>query len=93
MAKEFDKISDKAMAVSGARDRKYYSAFDEPPTDAEVAMAIKGMQGEVSDIVAYTIANTKLLVSIKQSLTVIAIAAAIVAAVALRFALVNGFWN
>jgi len=93
MATEFDKIVKHAAAISGSDVRKYYSDYDDPPSDEAVAKAIKGIQGEVSDQLAYAMANTKLLVSIKQSLAAIAICTGIIAFVVVRFAWANNFWN
>lgn len=93
MSPEFKKIMRHAGAISGADRRKYYSDFDEAPSNGEVAKAVKGIQGEVSDQLAYTMAATELLVSIKQSLVIIAIATSLIAGVAVRYALVNNFWN
>jgi hypothetical protein len=89
---EFGRIMAKANAIAGSRDRKYYSDFEDPPSDADVAKAIKGIQGEVSDQLAFTMANTELLVSIKQAVWWIAVASFIVAGVAVRFAFANDFW-
>lgn len=93
MSREFQKIMDRAASITGSRQRKYYTDYDEPPSDAQVSMAIKGIQGEVSDQLAYTMASTELLVSIKYYLGVIAFASCVIAGVALRASFVNNFWN
>jgi hypothetical protein len=93
MNPEFKKIAAFAASISGSRDRKYYNDYDEPPPEGECRKAIKGIQGEVSDQLAYTMASTELLVSIKQTLGVIAFCAVVIAAVAVRFAWANSFWS
>ncbi len=64
MASEFDRIMSRAGSVSGAKGRTYYSDYDQPPSEPAVAKAINGIQGEVSVLLAWTMVNTRLLISI-----------------------------
>jgi hypothetical protein len=66
MANEFSKIIARTNALTGAGERKYYGAFDEPPSNDEVAQSIKGIQGEISDQLAWKMESVRLLISIKN---------------------------
>lgn len=93
MDKEFGKIVDRVSGLTGARTRKYYSDYDVAPSNDEVAKAVKGIQGEVSDQLAYTMEAVKLLVAIKDRLSIIAFASVAVAAVAVRYAFVSRLFD